>query len=141
VRVLVAIDGGEASRKAIDFIARRRDMFGTAPVLTCVFVDTPPLLRAVGALGADPGMPPIPPVDADQVIGPLLEPLRAAGYTPELLTREGDAGLEIAQIAAEGGYDLVVMGTHGRGLFKRAVLGSVASKVLASCEVPVLLAR
>jgi nucleotide-binding universal stress UspA family protein len=35
----------------------------------------------------------------------------------------------------------VMMGTHGHGPLGNLVMGSVATKVLASCEVPVLLVR
>jgi nucleotide-binding universal stress UspA family protein len=141
VRILIAIDGSAAARRAVDFVARHPDLFGRAPQLTCLFVDTPPPLRAVGALGADPGMPPIPPVDPQQLSAPALQALRDAGYRPALQVREGDPALEIAQAARDGGYDMIVMGSHGRGLLKRALLGSVASKVLSGCEVPVLIVR
>lgn len=48
---------------------------------------------------------------------------RAAGLAVDPIVREGDPGLKIAQAACEGGYDLLVMGSHGRGLFRRAGLG------------------
>jgi len=41
----------------------------------------------------------------------------------------------------DGGYDLVVIGSHGRGFLRRARPGSVASKVLPNCEVPVPIGR
>jgi nucleotide-binding universal stress UspA family protein len=39
---------------------------------------------------------------------------------------------------AEGGYDLVVMGTHGRTGLARLFMGSVAQKVAARASCPVL---
>ena len=53
----------------------------------------------------------------------------------------GEPGDEISDFATKGSFDLVVMGSHGHGLFKNLVLGSVATKVLAGCKVPVLLVR
>jgi nucleotide-binding universal stress UspA family protein len=141
VRILVAVDGSEHSRRTVEYIARQRRMFGAAERITCLFVESPPALRAVGALGTDPGMPALAQVDSERVAAPILEILRAAGYQPELVTREGDAGVEIAQVARDGEYDLIVMGSHGRRFLKRTVLGSVARRVLAACEVPVLLVR
>ena len=41
----------------------------------------------------------------------------------------------------KGKFDMVVMGSHGRGAFSGLFLGSVARKVLAACKVPVLLVR
>ena len=37
-----------------------------------------------------------------------------------------------------GGFDLIVMGTHGHTALENLVLGSVATKVLAISKVPVL---
>jgi nucleotide-binding universal stress UspA family protein len=141
MRILLAIDGSEHSNKAVDYLLAHRELLGGHPEIVCVFVETPPPLRMVGALGADPGMPSVPPIDPAAVVAPLLEKLRAAGPAVELVVREGDPGLEIAQLACERAVDLIVMGSHGRGLFKRATLGSVANKVLASCKVPVLIVR
>jgi nucleotide-binding universal stress UspA family protein len=42
---------------------------------------------------------------------------------------------------ADGRYDLIVMGTHGRRGVGRLLLGSQAAEVLALSKVPVLIAR
>jgi nucleotide-binding universal stress UspA family protein len=141
MRILLAIDGSELSRHAVDYVIKHRDTLALRAEITCVFIDAPPVLRAVGAFGADPGMPPIPPVDPLELVAPHMDALRAAGFDPSLEVREGDPGVEIAQAAVEGRYDLIVMGTHGRRLLTRALLGSVANKVLQSGSVPVLLVR
>jgi nucleotide-binding universal stress UspA family protein len=141
VRILLAIDGSELSRHAVDYVIKHRDTLALRAQMTCVFIDTPPVLRAVGAFGADPGMPPIPPIDPAKLVAPHMDALRAAGFDPTLLIREGEPGVEIAHAASEGSYDLIVMGTHGRRLITRALLGSVANKVLSSGTVPVLLVR
>jgi nucleotide-binding universal stress UspA family protein len=51
---------------------------------------------------------------------------------------EGDPAAEILRKADELGADLVVMGTHGKGLLAHAFLGSVAESVLHRIKVPVL---
>ena len=48
---------------------------------------------------------------------------------------------ELTDTAKRGKFDLVVMGSHGHGLFRNLVLGSVATRVLAACTVPVLIIR
>lgn len=141
MRILLAIDGSEHSHKAVDYLLAHPELLGGQTEITCVFVETPPPLRMVGALGADPGMPSVPPIDPAAIVAPLLEKLRAAGLAVELVVRKGDPGLEIAQLACDRGCELIVMGSHGRGLFRRAVLGSVVNKVLASCNVAVLIVR
>lgn len=51
---------------------------------------------------------------------------------------EGIAASEIVEFARKGGFDLIVMGTHGRTGLKHALLGSVAEKVLRRAPCPVL---
>lgn len=48
---------------------------------------------------------------------------------------------EIIAAAKRHDCDLIVMGSHGRTGLSRAVLGSVTRKVLAACDVPVLVHR
>jgi nucleotide-binding universal stress UspA family protein len=141
MRILLAIDGSEIAGKAVDYVVKHRAFFGQSPEITCVYVEKPVALRMVGAFGTDPGMPPTAPADPEQLVAPALQTLADAGLKATLLVDEGDAGLEIAQLAQDGNYDMIVIGSHGRSLFKRALLGSVASKVIASCTVPVLVIR
>ncbi len=51
---------------------------------------------------------------------------------------EGDPAAEILRKADELGADLVVMGTHGKGLMAHAFLGSGAEKILHRIKIPVL---
>lgn len=47
----------------------------------------------------------------------------------------------ICDFARTHGFDLVVLGTHGRTGISRLMAGSVAEKVLRSCPCPVLVVR
>jgi nucleotide-binding universal stress UspA family protein len=51
---------------------------------------------------------------------------------------QGLTAAEIVRFAQEGGYDLIVMGTHGRKVVARVLLGSVAARVVQTAECPVL---
>jgi nucleotide-binding universal stress UspA family protein len=53
----------------------------------------------------------------------------------------GVAPDEILKAARKQKAHLIVMGTHGRGLAGRILLGSVAQRVLAESDVPVLLVK
>ena len=52
---------------------------------------------------------------------------------------EGDPELEILHMADELGVDMIVMGTHTKGLTQYTFMGSVARKVLRRGRVPMLL--
>jgi len=47
----------------------------------------------------------------------------------------------ITRYAKEAGIDLIVMGTHGRGVLSHALLGSVGERVVRSAPCPVLTVR
>jgi nucleotide-binding universal stress UspA family protein len=53
----------------------------------------------------------------------------------------GDAAIDIVDLATTGHFDLIVMGTHGRGAFAHAFLGSVAEKVVRRANCPVMTVR
>ena len=53
----------------------------------------------------------------------------------------GNPAQEIVELAERGQFDLIVMGTHGRGGFMHALLGSVAEKVVRRAKCPVLTVR
>jgi nucleotide-binding universal stress UspA family protein len=59
----------------------------------------------------------------------------------EGLLREGIPWEEINKVAEEIDADLVVIGTHGRKGLARALLGSVAEKVVRTSHRPVTLIR
>jgi nucleotide-binding universal stress UspA family protein len=54
---------------------------------------------------------------------------------------QGSAAYEIVEFAKKEGFDLIVMGTHGRTGFKHALMGSVAERVLRMAPCPVLTVR
>jgi nucleotide-binding universal stress UspA family protein len=64
-----------------------------------------------------------------------------AVMTTAALVREGYAPDEILAVVGEVHPDLIVMGTHGRTGLTRALLGSVAERVIRQAEVPVLVTR
>lgn len=80
---------------------------------------------------------------------------RVSGQLAEEVTRAKDAGGvnvasvlifgapvdEILRYAREEGFDLIVMGTHGRTGLKHALLGSVAETIVARASCPVLTVR
>jgi nucleotide-binding universal stress UspA family protein len=58
-------------------------------------------------------------------------------FVRERLVVDGEPAEVIKQHAAAHGTDLITLPTHGRGIFRRLLLGSVITKVLHDCECPV----
>ena len=50
----------------------------------------------------------------------------------------GEPAAEIVELGREGGFDLVVVSTHGRTGLRHALLGSIAERVVRRAGCPVL---
>jgi nucleotide-binding universal stress UspA family protein len=53
----------------------------------------------------------------------------------------GSPSQEILRAAKKEKAHMIVMGTHGHGLISRALMGSVAQRVVADADIPVLLVK
>jgi nucleotide-binding universal stress UspA family protein len=136
-RFLVAVDGSEGSKAAIDeAIALARDRDAS---LTFVSVRRPPS----SALGH-------PYYDrqlshglghARQVIAEAVEAARTAGVDSAGEIVEGNAADEIVSLADNRDADLVIVGSRGHGALAGALLGSVSLEIVQHASVPVLVAK
>jgi len=70
----------------------------------------------------------------------LVAALEAAGLTPDVIVREGEAASGIVAVATELGVDVICVGSHGKGLFE-GLLGSVSTKLARRSPTPVLIIR
>lgn len=61
-----------------------------------------------------------------------------AGVRIETMTKQGDTWRTILDVAEQLRAEMIVMGTHGRRGLPRALLGSVAEKVVRTADCPVL---
>jgi nucleotide-binding universal stress UspA family protein len=67
---------------------------------------------------------------------------RAKGLVVDAdLTSGDDPCNTILEHAKQRGADLVILGTHGRGAIKTALLGSVAQEVVRHADIPILTVR
>ena len=71
----------------------------------------------------------------------ILSPREQVEFKPIFEFRSGAPAGEIVRYAKDADVDLIVMGTHGRGLVAHMVLGSVAEKVVRTAPCPVLTVR
>jgi nucleotide-binding universal stress UspA family protein len=76
--------------------------------------------------------------DAAKALNAIVAKLHRSDLDVSIETAIGSPAAEILRVAASRKADLIVIGTHGRGAFSRALLGSVADKVLHSTTIPVL---
>lgn len=132
--LVVATDGSKASRHALAWgkrLVEVQDSHVTLvravepPGLTTAFLD-PSYDRKTDEAEAKAGLK-----DAAAQFGPDVETKLLKGYAVATLTR----------LTEEGEYDAILLGSHGYGKAKRAVLGSVADGVKNHVPCHVLIAR
>ncbi len=140
MKILAAVDGSPYTKRMLAYLAAHDEWLGAHHDYT--------LLHAV---------PPVPPRAAavldrallkshyDEGAEKVFKPLRAffakQGLKASFVSKVGQPAEVVADAANKGGYDLLILGSHGHGTLANLVLGSVATKVVASCSTPVLLIR
>jgi nucleotide-binding universal stress UspA family protein len=78
---------------------------------------------------------------ASRSMDELLGELRARGMTVHGRVDEGSPWRVITELAARDHYDLIVVSTHGRRGIQRALIGSVAEKIVRHAPCPVFVVR
>ena len=149
LKVGIAIDGSKFGIAAVRYVLRHRDLFGVSPVLTLIHVVPDLSSFVVPGLGDAP----VPIYEPEQVVEMQKRALAAAVDPARKLIERAklqatvvclvgnNHGDEIAAYARNERLDLLVMGSHGYGALKSAVLGSIATRVAARCTTPLLLIR
>jgi nucleotide-binding universal stress UspA family protein len=79
--------------------------------------------------------------DAEAHLQGLLSPAERTRFRVDSAVLFGDPATKILDYVGLETVDLIVMGTHGRGGFAHALMGSVAEKVVRSATCPVLTVR
>lgn len=78
---------------------------------------------------------------AKRTVEQAVQYLTAEGVSAEGSVEEGDPAETITRMARSGDVGLVVVGSHGRGRLHRALVGSVAERVVSGSDIAVLVAR
>ena len=137
LKSLVAVDGSEVSKKAVVLASRFAAKTGVHLTLLHVLEDVirydkvpetwnyylreqqaKKILEEAKKLAEENGAK---DVDTKIAVGPIAE--------------------EIVRIAEEDGYVSIIIGTKGRSLLKKLLIGSVAEKVVLYAHCPVVVVR
>jgi nucleotide-binding universal stress UspA family protein len=135
-KILAAVDGSDASMHAVRKALEISDKLGAevtlAHVVPHVFV------------------PAEVPFDAGRLAEEAMkagEALLAQAATelgrPAIarVCLRGGPGEAISELAESGNFDLVVVGSKGRGAVSRVLVGSITDRIVHICKRPVLVVR
>jgi nucleotide-binding universal stress UspA family protein len=78
---------------------------------------------------------------ADRILADARDLTAEYGVRPTTVTAFGDPARTIVDYVDDEAVDLVVMGSHGRSLVSRALIGDTAYTVVRRASVPVTLVR
>ncbi len=133
-RILVAVDGSDASVRGARFGLALAGEQGAAVTLAYV---VPPMI-----VPGDAPWAPVTEIHAEEqrrgqrVLDEILSALgRPAADT---VVRIGPPAETLADTAAKDGFDLIVVGSSGKGAVKRLLVGSTADRLVHISPRPVL---
>lgn len=140
-RILVGVDGSKESRDAAKFAAQIARATGSQLIIASsvsgvAFTEAAPELVAQAAAWAEK--------DKEQAAA-LVQEIAASVATSDLavetLVADGPPAVALADLARSGDVDMVVVGHRGRNAVARALLGSVADRLVQISPKPVLVVR
>ena len=140
MRIAIAVDGSPASTRAVRHVAILSKHLTEAPEVVLIHVDEP-LLRSVAIELGTRGVDRYHEENGRFALKGAKAALRRAKVPFEEKLLIGDPARRIVQFLKASRCDQLAMGSHGRGAFKNLVLGSVATKILSQCDVPVTIVR
>ncbi len=119
-RVMIAFDGSDTTRKAVDMVAGS------------------PLFRAMPChlvmIGADN-------VANRSQLEWATHTLEAAEFEVTSVLRQGEVEQTLCDYREEADMDIIVMGAYGHSVIRRFLVGSTTTNVVRNASVPVLLLR
>lgn len=141
-KILVPTDFSETAGTALYYAKELAHQFNAE--LHLVHVCEDPML-----LAGWPVMASVPAPEVGEEVAALREQLKSLMASDDRTPLKTDVhviigqptGLAISRYAAEHEFELIVMGTHGRGPLTHALMGSVAEHVVRSAPCPVLTIR
>lgn len=140
MRILFAADGSRFTKKALAFLATHESLAGPDDEVVVLNVQPamPPRVRSMVGTAAVTGYY---EEESAKVLEPIRKFLERRGIRARCEWKSGEVSAQIVAAAARVKAHMIVMGTHGYGAIGRAVMGSVATRVLADADIPVLLVR
>jgi nucleotide-binding universal stress UspA family protein len=140
-KILVPTDFSESARHALGYGVSFAREYGAELVLVHVVEDV--------AVSYASDLFPVPMAQVFQEISgyaraelaKLAEQVRAKGVKAEERVLQGKPSAEVCRLAREETVDLIVLGTHGKGLLDKALFGSTTERVVRSAPCPVLTCR
>lgn len=142
MKILVATDGSKHALHAVKYAVKLvRQLTSASNSITLISVHDDAALRHSRSLMGSDAVAEYLREFSEKELKAARKVLDTAGVKHDMEIRIGHVAQEIVACADKGKYDLIVLGAKGRGAILDALIGSVAQRVLATAETPVLLVK
>lgn len=140
MKILFAADGSKYTKKALAFLVTHEGLAGPEGEVVVLNVQAPVPGRVKTMLGSA-NVNAYHAEESQKVLDSIERFLKRHSIAFRSLAVVGSPTAEILRVAKREKAHLIVMGTHGHGLLGRAVMGSVAQRVVTDSDIPVLLVK
>lgn len=140
MKILFAADGSKYTKKALAFLVTHESLAGPDGDVVVLNVQAPVPGRVRAMLGAAE-VAAYHAEESQKVLAPIERFLKRHKIAFRTVAVVGAPTAEILRAAKKEKAHMIMMGTHGHGLLGRAVMGSVAQRVVTDADVPVLLVK
>jgi glycine betaine transporter len=151
-KIMVPLDGSRFSNRALQYAVDLAPRYDAALLLVEV-IEPATIIPAVDPTGMSSTVTTKYTIEtaveqdkmnlsrAKRYLAGKVRDLKNKGISAEYRALQGEPADEIIKLGRKEKVDLIVMATHGRSGFRRAIMGSVADTVIRKSGDPVLVVR
>jgi nucleotide-binding universal stress UspA family protein len=140
MKILVPIDGSPLSHDALAHALGLIDA-GLRAELVLANVQEPANLYELVTAPDPDTLDEVARGAGEHLLAPAMTQAQAAGVSIDQEVASGDPARMLIEIAERHGCALIVMGAHGKGAVRSALMGSVSQEVVRLSPVPVTLVK
>jgi nucleotide-binding universal stress UspA family protein len=142
MKILLAVDGSKPSLDAVDLVIRTFGQLRTRPEVELITVHLPvPKLPRMGMAVGKSQLARYYEEEGEANLRAAKKRLDAAGVAYKASVMVGPIAESIVKRADSAGCDLICMGSRGMSALGKALVGSVATKVLNLAQLPLLIVK
>ena len=137
--VLVAVDGSDGGKRALDYAMERSKLGGSKLIVTYV-IEWSPYSFNTPEENAERHMRREQEIEraTSSVVEPAAKQLAAQGIEHETVVRHGPPAETLIKLAEKFGVQQIVIGRRGQSGIKNLLFGSVAGNLVQTSPVPVV---
>ena len=140
MKILFAADGSKYTKKALAFLVNHESLANTTDEVFVINVQIP-VPGGVKSMLGSAEVAAYHREEGAKVLDPIKKFLDKHAISYRSVSVVGHPVEEILKAAEKQKSHLIVMGTRGHGWIGRALIGSIAQRVVADSSIPVLLVK